>query len=392
MKLAKLSLAAIVAVGAMTTFANATPLEEAIKGVELNGFLRYRYYNEDNKNDNAGTDKHRYTGVLDFTVPVDENLKAGLVLRYEGSDFAQDTGVSKHGLAVQNAFFLYSIDGFSLKAGKIPVFSPWTDSSYTGKSGNGALALYTGVPGWTFGAGAFVNTDLDLTARGLKTVAGKTVASEISELDIGKENLYALAALGAFGPVNLQVWAASMERVFDYSVFLDAQFEMSGFTAQLQANMLKLDERTKSLFKDDSGMYFGGKLGYAIDGFSAEVGYTKNDKDQPIYTLSQDDSEGFIWFGEQLGGQVANTADASTLFINLGYEMDQFSVGAGYGYADAYKGVQKANSDKLGSEWEVTAGYKYSKNFKLSAYYSSLDMENDADSNDEIKFEAKYSF
>ncbi|MDR1976734.1 MAG: major outer membrane protein, partial [Campylobacteraceae bacterium] len=37
MKLTKLSLAAIVAVGALGSFASATPLEEAIKGVDVSG-------------------------------------------------------------------------------------------------------------------------------------------------------------------------------------------------------------------------------------------------------------------------------------------------------------------------------------------------------------------
>ncbi|MDR0467928.1 MAG: major outer membrane protein, partial [Campylobacteraceae bacterium] len=42
MKLVKLSLAAVVAAGAMTTFASATSLEEAIKGVDVSGMARVR--------------------------------------------------------------------------------------------------------------------------------------------------------------------------------------------------------------------------------------------------------------------------------------------------------------------------------------------------------------
>ena len=46
MKLAKISLAALVALGAFSTL-NATPLEEAIKDVDFSGFARYQY--TDNK-------------------------------------------------------------------------------------------------------------------------------------------------------------------------------------------------------------------------------------------------------------------------------------------------------------------------------------------------------
>ncbi len=43
MKFFKLSLAASVALGAFSTASFAQPLEEAIKGVDVKGYLRYRY-------------------------------------------------------------------------------------------------------------------------------------------------------------------------------------------------------------------------------------------------------------------------------------------------------------------------------------------------------------
>ena len=46
MKLTKISLAALVALGAFSSVASATPLEEAIKNVDLSGFARYRYTND----------------------------------------------------------------------------------------------------------------------------------------------------------------------------------------------------------------------------------------------------------------------------------------------------------------------------------------------------------
>ena len=45
--LKKLSLAAIIAASGVS-FASATPLTEAIKNVDLSGFLRVRFYNEKN--------------------------------------------------------------------------------------------------------------------------------------------------------------------------------------------------------------------------------------------------------------------------------------------------------------------------------------------------------
>lgn len=377
MKLAKLSLAAIVAVGAMTTFASATSLEEAIKGVELNGYLRYRYYDRDNDTNTAADDEHRFTAVTDFTIPVAENLKSGIMLTYQQRDFA-DNGVATDGqtdgsstLNVERLWFQYAVDGFSVKAGKIEIFSPWTDPGYRGAVGNGALALYTGVPGWTFGAGAFLDTNL------------------LEGLNRGQENLYAAGALGSIGPVNVQLWGASMTNTFDYSVFAEAGFEMAGFSARAQVNNLKLADEARGLARnnEDSGIYWGVEAGYEAAGFSVGVGYTQNDEDQPIYTLSADDSSGFIFSGaQQINGDIANARDMQAMFIDLGYETGPYSVGAGYTHGEA----GKTDLD----EFYVEAGYKYSKNFKLSTYYSNYETDaptGDTES-DEIRFEAKYSF
>ncbi|WP_086233982.1 major outer membrane protein [Campylobacter devanensis] len=49
MKLVKLSLAAIVAAGALTSVANATLLKEAIKNVDVSGYARYRFDSQNAK-------------------------------------------------------------------------------------------------------------------------------------------------------------------------------------------------------------------------------------------------------------------------------------------------------------------------------------------------------
>ena len=58
MKLTKVSLAVLVALGAFSSVASATPLEEAIKNVDLSGFARYRYTNDHLKDsDKSDTQK-----------------------------------------------------------------------------------------------------------------------------------------------------------------------------------------------------------------------------------------------------------------------------------------------------------------------------------------------
>ena len=59
MKMTKISLAACIALGSLSTASFAQPLEEAIKGIDVSGMLRYRYtddrYKDQNFNKNGTT-------------------------------------------------------------------------------------------------------------------------------------------------------------------------------------------------------------------------------------------------------------------------------------------------------------------------------------------------
>ena len=89
MKLTKISLAALVALGAFSSVASATPLEEAIKNVDLSGFARYRYENENNKNANgshASAAKHNFKLITNFKAAIDDNFFGVIGFRYNKSD------------------------------------------------------------------------------------------------------------------------------------------------------------------------------------------------------------------------------------------------------------------------------------------------------------------
>ena len=79
-KIAKLSLVAAVAVVGFTS-ANATPLEEAIKGVETSGSVVYRYNDYGNdKSIAANTDvaNNNYKVGLNLSSKVNEDVKFNL--------------------------------------------------------------------------------------------------------------------------------------------------------------------------------------------------------------------------------------------------------------------------------------------------------------------------
>jgi hypothetical protein len=374
MKLAKLSLAAVMAAGALTTV-SATPLEEAIKGVEVSGWMRYRYYDESDIQ--AKSDRHRFSAPITFVSPVADNIKAGITFSVEQNSYAGDAANGTDDVTMSKFWFKYLGQDYSVRFGKQEIATPWTESGYGGSKGNGAVAMYTGVEGWTLAAAGFVNTS-GLDADNIDT----TALNAANGTTVTEENLYAAAAIGAVGPVNLQVWAARMTNVFDSSIFAQADMNMAGFGLKAQMNSMKLNSELGA--DDDSGIFYGVEGTFAMDNFTIGAGYTSTDDDMPIYTLDADD-DGMLKYGQQIYYTTVNVADADTIAVFANATFGKIGLGAGY------VDVSIDNDDS--SEYYGTASYKYSKNFGLSAYYSVY--EDDADSandNNEFRFEAKYSF
>ena len=89
MKLVKLSLVAAMATGIMATTASATPLEEAIKDVDVGGMLRVRYTNDSSKNANenrTGDSNWNFKGELNLKTKIDDNFFAVAGIRYLDTD------------------------------------------------------------------------------------------------------------------------------------------------------------------------------------------------------------------------------------------------------------------------------------------------------------------
>ena len=126
MKLAKISLAALVALGAFSTL-NATPLEEAIKDVDFSGFARYRYtHNKVRWNGmpgafNKNNANHNFRFVGTFKAALDDNFFGVLGLRYaasDGSGFNGDTTNTTSSFGVREFYLGYNINNTTITAGK----------------------------------------------------------------------------------------------------------------------------------------------------------------------------------------------------------------------------------------------------------------------------------
>ena len=139
MKLTKVSLAVLVALGAFSSVASATPLEEAIKNVDLSGFARYRYTNDhfktSNPNDVARKSDagHVFRMQTAFKAAIDDNFFGVLGLRYaasDGSGFNGDTTNTTSSFGVREFYLGYNINNTTITAGKQFVKTYFDDDKF----------------------------------------------------------------------------------------------------------------------------------------------------------------------------------------------------------------------------------------------------------------------
>ena len=180
-KISKISLVEAVAVAGFST-ANAQPLEEAIKNVDVSGSVVYRYDNFHNKekssngvvtSDRENTDANRYKIGLNLSSKVNDYVKFN-------SRFIVGGGNNSYGWATTNAqeggqdanasvdlsqayFGLTAIPNTVVNIGKQGLTTPYTvatDINGNEQAGTGILALSTFGP-ITAGIGYFNNQNFN---------------------------------------------------------------------------------------------------------------------------------------------------------------------------------------------------------------------------------------
>ena len=410
MKLTKVSLAALVALGAFSSVASATPLEEAIKNVDLSGFARYRYTNDYTKKStaNTGTEKgsnagHVFRMQTAFKAAIDDNFFGVLNLRYEAKDNSGD-GVTKGtdktdttgSFGVYEMYLGYKVGNTTITAGKQLLGTFYDDKDI---AGTGIKVVNTDVSGLTLAAAAFdavQNDGYEIDGPLLKTLTG--VISD------APGNIYYLGAAGNYDPVAFQIAIANVQEVAtlygaeagvsfnvtdDVNLNLKGQYvhNQSDYDLVADANFWAIQAGTK---------LFGAKLNAGYLDFDA-----KNKDNSKISFVTLDANGGLINPAKILNSAMSNssqyynniTGDNNYWFVNAGYDIDKFGFGAGYtqGKGTSYA-LRELRAKR--SEWYTEASYKYSKKLTFLTWYAAAKDKKDGESfkQDRIRFEAKYSF
>ena len=420
MKLFKLSLAAVVAAGALSSV-SAAPLEEAIKDIDVSGFGRYRFQSTDKKPASAQKSRdtfHRFTLDVNFKATLDDNFFSVIGLRYDTRDIVGSHNKAYSGIAnthgglsgVNGSWGGGHGDSFSVRQyyvgytaipyttvlfGRQPAGTFFTDDMV----GTGIKFLNKDITGLTLAGIAFDNLQADGDIG-----TGKLWIGANGDQKVYDRNLYGVAAIGSYDPVSFQVWYAALDSVAQlYALDVTLGVNLGGADLSLQAQyagsaMWANKARTKqnagagglNVVDLDDAQFLAVQAGAKAFGFDASVGYVNIDtKNNRASLISFEDQGDFITAGQDLLDYTLIEADQSIYFVTAGYKFnDYLRVGADYVGAKYDNEI----SSYKGSEVVLRADYKYNKKLNFKALFSNIDRDSGKDDVKHLRFEARYNF
>ncbi|EAI2212496.1 major outer membrane protein [Campylobacter jejuni] len=419
MKLVKLSLVAALAAGAFSA-ANATPLEEAIKDVDVSGILRYRYdtgtfdknWGTPNGNLNKSKQMHKYRAQVNFSAAIADNFKAFVQFDYNAADGG--TGVNnktnaQKGLFVRQLYLTYTNEDVatSVIVGKQQLNTIWTDNGVDGLVGTGVKVVNNSIDGLTLAAFAI---DSFMEKEQISDLVGSN-NSTFNVDSIG--NLYGAAAVGSYeflgGQFNPQLWLAYWDQVaFFYAV--DTAYSTTifdGINWTLEGAYLgnSLDSELDKP-RHANGNLFALKGSIEVNGWDASLGglYYGNKAKASTIVIEDQGNIGSLLAGEEIfytTGSRLNGDTGRNIFgyVTGGYTFNEtVRVGADFVYGGTKTGAAASHLGG-GKKLEAVArvDYKYSPKLNFSAFYSYVNLDQGANTNESadhstVRLQALYKF
>ncbi|EAL9599989.1 group 1 major outer membrane porin protein PorA [Campylobacter jejuni] len=424
MKLVKLSLVAALAAGAFSA-ANATPLEEAIKDVDVSGVLRYRYDTGNfdknfvnNSNLNNSKQNHKYRAQVNFSAGIADNFKAFIQFDYNAADGGYGANGIKNdqkGLFVRQLYLTYTNEDVatSVIAGKQQLNTIWTDNGVDGLVGTGIKVVNNSIDGLTlaaFAVDSFMAEEQGADLLGKSTISTTQKAAPFQADSLG--NLYGAAAVGSYdlagGQFNPQLWLAYWDQVaFFYAV--DAAYSTTifdGINWTLEGAYLgnSLDSELNDK-RHANGNLFALKGSIEVNGWDASLGgLYYGDKEKASTVVIEDQGNlGSLLAGEEIfytTGSRLNGDTGRNIFgyVTGGYTFNEtVRVGADFVYGETK--TEATNHLGGGKKLEAVArvDYKYSPKLNFSAFYSYVNLDQGVNTNESadhstVRLQALYKF
>ncbi|HEC1280351.1 major outer membrane protein [Campylobacter coli] len=435
MKLVKLSLVAALAAGAFSV-ANATPLEEAIKDIDVSGVLRYRYETSNEWSDIngvaqnegsgiSGKQDHKYRAQVNFSGAIADNFKAFVQLDYNAKDggYGANNGSTTRSYVADNSstlnvrqlYLTYTDENVatSVILGKQQLNTIWTDNAIDGLVGTGIKVVNNSIDGLTLAAFAIDSVNTDEQGEGIEKPSNSRKSDENSPYLDWSQNIYGAAAIGSYevfnGQLNPQLWLAYMsDNAFLYA--LDAAYNTTifdGINWTIEGAYLgnSLDNKLEDHYKvgnestAGNGNFFALRGSVEVNGWDATLGglyYGKKDK-VTVTVLEDQGNIGSLLAGEEIfytnGSQLHGSLGRNIFgYVKAGYTFNEtVRVGADFVYGGT-KTENRSGGDKL--EAVARVDYKYSPKLNFSAFYSYVNVDKDTDSthHDAVRLQALYKF
>ncbi|MCK5110705.1 MAG: major outer membrane protein [Arcobacteraceae bacterium] len=363
-KFVKMSLVAAVAVAGLTTTSSAAALSESIKNTDLSGYLRLRVNTTEGTATTGSEEANEAKAVLNFKSKVNDSVTANIKIVAAG-------GTKADTLNLNQANFIMTGPVTAI-VGRQTAQSPFV--------ANNGDTVATGVTA--------------LVPAGPVTIAAAhyTDATSVSAADdAARVQVSALALIAKAGPVNLELWGAKSQGDqlgtntsdasgdIDYTAIL-ASTNIGPVT--LSAHWAEKDTGVAGTEYENAQVVVSGKAGIvSLFAAYAETGITSGD-----VTIDNDTDSKLIYALETI-----NTTLANVEAVVVGASVPAGPVTLGVTYLDA-----DYATTGTGDETKFTVSYPMSKNFTLSAWYSSAETKDSsaatAVDTDKSRIEAIYSF
>ena len=432
MKLAKLSLAAMVVAGlASSSFAASTTLADAFKNGKVNGELRAWYFDRDTGTTSADIFN---TGV-DLTYVTDSlyGLSLGLTVQSNYAPFADKAAKTMYtndmygsGAVLSEAYVAYTIGKTTAKVGRQYISTPLVSGSGSRmikESFEGAVVVNTDLPNTTLIAG-YVDKFQGRTSDTLTSTVGDAPNFEKTAVFYGAGNFsfdgaYTILAINKSVP-NLTITGQYVlvndvagNVVGDTDVYVGALgyvIPMSNFKIGLDgayqgSKTDKFDASGNAGIGFDGGMF--GLQASLIDlaGFGLKAAYTSVSKDDNVILGMGNGAGGAVAFTAPLiaGASKVSTADTDAYKIEASYDFSKVGV-AGLKVMANYVSISADGTVKSAAinatdytYWAGQVSYAIPnlKGLTLSLEYEDFkqDPTSGATVNgDELRFRANYKF
>lgn len=432
MKITKLSLIACVALASLSTASFAQPLEEAIKGIDVSGMLRYRY--TDNRYDNKGFNKqertrgdanHQWRAEALFKTPVINNISMNLGIGYHNAqqnvnhgkgatadlDAAGEVNIpfagnglgsgsdSWFGVREFNMVITPDSTNTTIKAGKMIMQTPINDT--LDDRATGIFVTNSDLNHWTFALGAFDAWSIDDYQTGYAlTPDNKSFAKPF----------YTAGAMSNYdtniGNFSSQLWLFNATDMIDFAGFGELAWQNSMFHLKGQYAFSKLNSDANSPW---TSVYKGQKVKEGNDLYTLEAGVRFHDYNIPVaakigywgntqdgYAVSLDDEGSFqkvgqIWFENGATGVSISmlpttgqnmprgfeSNELSMFYANINYDiLENLNIGIDYvngtNKIARGQGAARYSGDIDFQEINPYIVWQYTKSLRIFAHYSIL--------------------